>query len=154
MGLGVETGMEEGTGIGNRMKKPIRSFKDLEVYQRSYKSSIIVNKEIVPKLPKEERFDLTDQLRRSSKAVPRLIAEGYGKRHQKRGFQKYLDDAIAESNETQVGLSHAKDLYGNNLDVKLCSGLIKEYDITSRQLYKLRESWQNFKSTSKPQSSS
>ena len=154
MGLGVEASMEVGMDGGNRMKRPIRSFKDLEVYQRSYKASITVNKRIVPNLPKEERFDLTDQLRRSSKAVPRLIAEGYGKRHQKRGFQKYLDDAIAEANETQVSLSHAEDLYGDNLNVKLCKRLIKEYDIISRQLYRLRESWQNFKSTSKPKSKS
>jgi len=146
--------MELERGDRDKTKKPIRSFIDLEVYQRSYKASIKVNKKIVLYLPQEERFDLTDQLRRSSKAVPRLIAEGYGKRHQNRGFQKYLDNAIAESNETQVGLYHAKDLYGDKVDVKICENLIKEYDIISRQLYRLRESWQNFKSISKPKSKS
>lgn len=138
------------------MNKPIRSFHDLDVYQRSYKASIKVGREIVPKLPKIERFDLADQLRRSSKAVPRLIAEGYGKRHQKRGFQKYLDDAMAESNETQVGLCHIRDLYPTHIDLSLCKNLIKEYDIISRQLYSLRESWQRFqpisRSPSKPAS--
>jgi len=68
--------------MGIEKKAPIRNFKDLEVYQTSYKASIEVIKKIVPKLPKEEQFDLADQLRRSSKAVPRLIAEGYSKRHQ------------------------------------------------------------------------
>ncbi len=55
-------------------------------------------KKVLPRLPPEEKYDLRDQLSRSSKAVPRLIAEGYAKRHQKYGFHKYLDDAMAESN--------------------------------------------------------
>jgi len=54
---------------------------------------------------------LVDQLRRSTKAIPRLIAEGHSKRHQKKGFQKYLDDAMTESNETMVSLAQAKDIY-------------------------------------------
>jgi hypothetical protein len=38
--------------------KPIRSFKDLEVYQNSYKAMLIVMKQIVPKLPEAEKYDL------------------------------------------------------------------------------------------------
>ncbi len=37
---------------------------------------LIVMREIIPKLPIKEKFDLVDQLRRASKALPRLIAEG------------------------------------------------------------------------------
>jgi four helix bundle protein len=75
-------------------KKRITTFRDLEVYQNSYKAMLIVMKEIVPKLPHSEKHDLVNQLRRSCKAIPRLIAEGYAKRHQKAGFQKYIDDAM------------------------------------------------------------
>lgn len=75
------------------------SFYDLEVYQNTYKAAITVIKTILPKLPKEEKFDLNDQLRRSAKAVPRLIAEAYSKRYQKKGYQSLLDDATEESNE-------------------------------------------------------
>lgn len=92
-------------------KKKITSYKDLEVYERSYNSCLIVMKQIVPKLPDSEKYDLKDQLSRSSKAIPRLIAEGFAKKHQKAGFQKYLDDAMAESNETQVGITQCKDIY-------------------------------------------
>ena len=60
----------------NVKRQPIRSFKDLNVYQNSYASMLMVFKEILPKLPKEEEFDLKSQIRRSSKAIPRLIAEG------------------------------------------------------------------------------
>ena len=64
----------------------IRSFRDLEVYQRTYAAMLEVMKKVVPQLPREEKYDLKDQLSRSSKVVPRLIAEGYAKRHQKAGF--------------------------------------------------------------------
>ena len=124
--------------------RKITSYKDLDVYQRSYDACLSVMKNIVPKLPLEEKYDLKDQLSRSSKAVPRLIAEGFAKKHQRSGFQKYLDDAMAESNETQVGLCQCRDIYYKNIDLKICEHLINEYDIISKQLFKLREAWNNF----------
>jgi four helix bundle protein len=126
-------------------RKPIKSFRDLEVYQNTYAASIEVNTKVVPKLPKEEQNDLAAQLRRSSKAIPRLIAEDYSKKHQKKGFQKYLDDALAESNEMIVSLSHVRDLYSRYVDPKLSERLIDIYDKSSRQTYNLAKSWQDFK---------
>ena len=100
---------------------------------------------VVPNLPKEEQYDLADQLRRSSKAIPRLIAEGYSKKHQKKGFQKYLDDALTESNEMIVSLSHVRDLYYTHIKPDLSEKLIDIYDKSSRQLYNLAKSWRDFK---------
>ena len=125
-------------------KQRIRSFHDLDVYQSTYGAMLAVFKHILPKLPKVEEHDLKDQLRRSTKAIPRLIAEGHAKRHQKRGFQKYLDDAMAESNETIVSLSQARDLYSGNIDINRCEELIDVYDKASRQLYKLSRAWSTF----------
>jgi len=125
-------------------KKRIRSFEGLEVYQGSYGAMLIVYNKIIPKLPKEEDYDLKDQLRRSTKAVPRLIAEGHSKRHQEKGFQRYIDEALAESNETIVSLSQARDLYSNFIDVTVCDELIDNYDKISRQLYNLALSWDKF----------
>ena len=130
----------------DKRRKPIRSFQDLEVYQNTYKASIIVITKVVPKLPKEERNDLTDQLRRSSKTVPRLIAEGYSKKHQKKGFQKYLDDALTESNEMIVSLSHTRDLYFQYVNPELSEELIEIYDKSSRQIYMLAKKWTDFRS--------
>ncbi len=123
--------------------KTITSFLDLDVYQNAYKSSIVVLTTILPKLPKQEQYDLVDQLRRSSKAVPRLIAEAYSKRHQKKGFRALIDDAMQESNETIVSLCHVKDAYG--IEVALCEELIDKFDKISRQLYRLSLAWSNFK---------
>ena len=126
------------------MKSKITSYRDLDVYQRAYNVSISVMTKVIPNLPESERYDLKDQLSRSSKAVPRLIAEGFAKKHQKSGFQKYIDDAMAESNETQVGLSQCLDIYSKYIDITFCENLIREYDIIGKQLYRLRESWDKF----------
>src|ERR1043165_1465620 len=108
-------------------EEKIKSFKDLKVYQRLYNACLIVMKELVPKLPDSERYDLKDQLSRSSKAIPRLIAEGFAKKHQKAGFQKYLDDSMGESNETVVSICQAKDIYPNHIENNICDNLINEY---------------------------
>ena len=128
-------------------KRKITSFRDLVVYQESYANSLKVADKILPKLPFKEKYDLTDQLSRSSKAVPRLIAEGYAKKHQRAGFQKYLDDAMAESNETIVSLEQVKDIY--NIEPIACSELIDSYDKIGRQLYRLSEVWTSFKKRSR-----
>ena len=125
------------------MKNKITSFKDLDIYQKSYEAAITIIKKIVPQLPTEEKYDLGSQLRRSSKAVPRLIAEGYSKRHQKRGFQKYLDDALAESNETVVSLSQARDIY--QIEPEVCTHIIGVYEVISRQIFRLSSVWVSFK---------
>ncbi|UCF70502.1 MAG: four helix bundle protein [candidate division WOR-3 bacterium] len=119
--------------------KKVASFRDLGIYQKFYSSAIVFIKHIIPKLPSEEKYDLADQLRRSVKAIPRLIAEGYSEKHQHKGFQRYLDDALGESNETIVSLSQVRDIYG--IEIELCCDVINEYEIVSRQIYGLALVW-------------
>ena len=128
-----------------REKSRITSFKDLEVYNNTYSAMLTVMKEIVPKLPESEKYDLKSQLSRACKSIPRLIAEGYAKRHQRSGFQKYLDDAMGECNEMVVSISQSRDIYSEFTDENLCNELIDLYDKSGRQLYKLAASWTNFK---------
>jgi len=127
----------------SELKTQIKSFRDLNVYQSTYSAMITVAKEVLPLLPASEKYDLKDQLSRSTKAIPRLIAEGYAKRHQKAGFQKYTDDAMGECNESVVSLEQCRDLYG--IDEKLINSLVDVYDKAGRQLYKLGLAWNNFK---------
>ena len=105
---------------------------------------------ILPKLPETEKYDLKDQLSRSVKAVPRLIAEGFAKKHQKAGFQKYLADAMGEANETQVGLCQCRDIYQQYINISLCNDLIKEYEIVGKQLFRLEEAWHKFSRNPNP----
>jgi len=131
---------------------PIRSFLDLDVYQRAYKASVTVHKEIITRLPENEKYDLKDQAGRASKAIPAIIAEGYSKKHHKKSWQKYIDDAIGEANEMIVHLSLAKDLYPNLVDTKLCGKLIEEYNIIGKQLFRLGKAWNSQPSSTHPDS--
>ncbi len=122
----------------------IRSFQDLDVYQNAYQSAVTVMRNIVPGLPASEKYGLADQLGRSAKAIAPLIAEGFAKKHLPKSFQKYLDDAMGECNETIVHLSYCKDIYGKDVDSTKCDELIEKYDIINKQLYKLSLAWRNF----------
>ena len=63
----------------------------------------------VDAFPKEERYSLTDQIRRSSRSVPSNIAEGFRKRRYPKMFISKFADADGESSETQVWLDFARD---------------------------------------------
>jgi len=130
----------------------IVSFRDLEVFQSTYRASLDVMTHIVPKLPQREQFDLGSQLSRSCKAIPRLIAEGYAKRHQRLGFRKYLDDAMAEANEMVVSLEHCRDLYAALFPCVEFNRLIDTYDKAGRQLYRLHAAWNYFRDRRGPTS--
>ena len=125
-------------------RKPIKSFKDLIVYQNLYKAMLIVLKEITPKLPQEEKFDLADQMRRCCKAAPALIAEGFAKRYLKRHWMKYINDTIGECNEMIHHLSICVDIYEKYVNTELCKELINMYDVSCKQLTKLGQSWKNY----------
>lgn len=128
----------------NGNKKTIKGFQDLIVYQNLYKAMVIIHKQIISSLPKEERFNLVDQMRRASKAGPALIAEGFAKRYQKRQWHKYINDTIGECNEMIHHLSVGIDIYDKYVDIELCKKVIEMYDISCKQLTKLGQSWQNY----------
>jgi four helix bundle protein len=56
-----------------------QSFETLKVWQKAHQLTLDIHKRLIPILPKEERFDLVDQIRRSSKSVGANIAEGNGR---------------------------------------------------------------------------
>jgi four helix bundle protein len=56
-----------------------QGFEKLKTWQKAHHLMLDIHKQLIPLLPKEEKYDLTDQLRRSSKSVPANIAEGTGR---------------------------------------------------------------------------
>ncbi|MEJ7694899.1 four helix bundle protein [Daejeonella sp.] len=86
----------------------VKSFRDLHVYNVS---RILAKKifEISKSFPKEERYSLTDQIRRSSRSVGAQIAESWAKRNYQRHFISKLTDADGEQLETQHWLEVATD---------------------------------------------
>ncbi|RBP47711.1 four helix bundle protein [Roseimicrobium gellanilyticum] len=85
----------------------IRSFRDLIVWQKSMDATMEVF-ELSKKWPPEERFSLTDQIRRSSRSVPANISEAWRKRRYPAAWVSKLNDAEGESAETQTHLEIAR----------------------------------------------
>ncbi len=80
--------------------KKINSVRDLEVYKIAFEAAMEIF-EISKKFPKEEKYSLTDQVRRSSRSVCTNISEGRRKRRYKAVFINKLSDASQEAAETQ-----------------------------------------------------
>ena len=85
--------------------------------------------------PKEERYGMTDQLRRASISIALNIAEGYAKRSSQREFERFLTMAIGSSNEVTVLLDFAKDF--GYTDAQTHEKAAREYEAISRMLNKL-----------------
>lgn len=85
------------------MLTKIRSHRDLEAYQLAFYSAMKIF-EASRNFPVEERYSLTDQIRRSSRSVCTNIAEAWRKRRYSAAFVSKLSDAEGEAAETQVWL--------------------------------------------------
>jgi len=86
----------------------MRGYRDLKVYQLAYKLAMEIFNES-KSFPKEERYSLTGQIRRSSRSVAANIAEGFRKRRYQNMFVSKMADADSEAAETQVWLDFARD---------------------------------------------
>jgi len=78
-----------------------QSFKNLTAYKKAFELSMMIFN-ISKRFPKEEKYSLTDQIRRSSRGVCACIAEAYRKRDYEAYFVSKSSDADMENSETQV----------------------------------------------------
>jgi len=83
------------------------SFSDLIVCQKAFDLAMRIF-EMTKKFPSEEKYELTDQLRRSSRSVCRANGEEYGKRQYPKHFSSKMSDSDMENTETQVSLDFAE----------------------------------------------
>src|SRR5262249_39006851 len=91
-------------------KEPIKSFEDLDVFQRAYALSLAVHRASLA-FPRVEQFGLAEQVRRASKSICANLAEGFGKqRDSSAEFKRFLLMAIGSSEEMQVCIRYCKDL--------------------------------------------
>ena len=81
-------------------------FRDLKVYQLAFNLAMEIFN-LSKTFPQEERFSLTDQIRRASRSVAANIAEGYRKKQYPKMFASKMADADGEAAETQVWLDFA-----------------------------------------------
>ena len=87
----------------------VSGYKELKVYRRSYSAAKAVY-EMTAGFPKEERYGITNQLKRASLSIPLNIAEGYAKRESQEEFKRFLMMALGSSNEVLVLLDFSKDV--------------------------------------------
>jgi len=86
----------------------ILSFRDLEVYKLAREQAKIIFI-TTKKFVKEEKYSLTDQIRRSSRAVNAMVAEAWARRRYPAAFVNKIDEVMGEAMETQAWLDHALD---------------------------------------------
>jgi len=81
----------------------IRTYKELRVYAAAMDAAMRIF-DITKRFPAEERYSLTDQIRRASRSVCANIGEGWRKRRYRAHFVSKLSDSESEAEETRVWL--------------------------------------------------
>jgi len=103
----------------------IRDHRELEVYKLAFKCAMEIF-EISKSFPKEEKYSLTDQIRRSSRSVCANIGEAFRKRRYPKSFIAKLVDSEGEGAETQTWLQFAVDC--KYMEKRVANRLSNEYD--------------------------
>jgi four helix bundle protein len=85
-----------------------KNFKETNIYKLAYEQAMDVF-EITKTFPKEEKFSLIDQVRRSSRSVCVNMAEAYRKKKYPAHFVLKVTDSDAENSETGVWFDFSKD---------------------------------------------
>ena len=85
-------------------REAIRDHRELQIYQKAFEAAMTIF-ELSQKFPVEERYALTDQIRRSSRSVCANLAEAGRKRRYKAAFMAKLNDCEAEAAELKPGLN-------------------------------------------------
>lgn len=122
-------------------KTPIQTFRDLQVYTLSHRLAMKIFW-LTTTFPAEEKYSLTDQIRRSSRSVAANIAEGWGKRRFENTFKKHLIDAIGSLEETKYWLLFALDC--QYISQESYNELTADAEYLGAKLSKLHENWKTF----------
>ena len=109
-----------------------RGYRDLKVYKLAYKLAMDIF-EVTKFFPPEERYSLTDQMRKSSRSVAANIAEAWKRRQYPKMFISKTIDSASEAAETEVWLDFSKDC--GYLDRTKYNQLMEGYDEFNRMLF-------------------
>ena len=94
----------------------MRDYQKLEVWKKAHLFTLQVYKEILPIMPNEEKFALTQQIRRAAYSIPLNIVEGSGKNTDK-DFARYLDNSLGSAKEVEYAFILIRDLNYINEDL-------------------------------------
>ena len=127
-----------------RVKKPIRSFRDLEVYQRALEYSTEVMTKVIPLLG-EGISPVKEKLINCALRIPESIAAAHSHRFESGDELKSLDEALADCNKVVVYLEQARDIFITGIEGRsICEDLIKRYILIRRKVFNLYKAWKRF----------
>ena len=109
----------------------VKSFKELIVHKKAHILAMDIF-HISKQFPTEEKYSLTDQIRRSSRSVSANIAESWAKRRYVKVFINKLTDALGEEYETEDWLDYARDC--SYLSPEEHESILTEYNEVRRML--------------------
>ena len=112
-------------------EQEISGYRKLQVYEKSYAAVLAVYR-MTGVFPKEEQYDIVNQMRRASMSIPLNIAEGYAKRESQQEFKRFLMMAIGSANEMSVLIDIARDL--RYIGEEQYTNAANEYDKIGRML--------------------
>lgn len=126
------------------VKKPVHSFRDLEVYQKTMEASVVVVKNLKAKLT-QLKYPFVEGMTQCSMSVPLYIGEAHSIRFgdHTRGIL-LLEKAMADCNKMIIYLEQARGIYGSKLDFDLVEGLVKKYAEVRTKIFRLEKAWQKF----------
>lgn len=126
-------------------KKPVRTFRDLDVYQKPLECAVLISTDIAPQLAKN-KYPYAERLTDCAMAVPLLVAEAHSLRFADFALGVgYLEKAMSASNKMVVYLEHAKGLCGSKFDMGLVDDLIGRYVLVRTKMFHLEKSWKKFR---------
>jgi four helix bundle protein len=130
-------------GNGQVRSGPIRRYSDLLIYKLAYDLATEVSK-LTKSFPREERFELGRQLRRSARSIVANIVEGWAKRHSPAEFKRHLLIATGECAETGLWLQFSAD--ESAAERSACASLQTQYSKLGLMIYRLWKTWKKLES--------
>jgi hypothetical protein len=131
-------------------KKPVRSFRDLDVYQKTLECSVIIMKDFKPVL-KKLNYEFLEGVINCSMSVPLFIGEAHSTRFASfEGGVALLEKAMAGCNKMIIYLEQMKGVYGSKIDGGLADDLIGRYAENRTKMFHLEKSWRRFRENNSP----
>ncbi len=126
-------------------KKPIRSFRDLEVYQKTLECAVIFSTDIKPQLAKQH-YDLLEGMTNCALSIPLYIAESHSMRFS--DFKQAvatLEKAMQGCNKMVVYLEQSAGIYVGKIPTDMLLDISRRYMDVRGKMWRLEKSWQKFR---------
>ncbi len=126
-------------------RKPVKSFRYLEIYQKTLECSVLIVKDLVPVL-ETLNYSFKENMVNCAMSIPLFIGEAHSLRFASfEGGVALLEKSMAGCNKMIVYLEQMKGVYGAKVDVDLIDNLINRYSDARIKSFHLEKSWKKFK---------